>query len=193
MNRQRHRRRNAKLDNVSPAFSGRQVAIEGAEPGATVDVEVKRLKDIAELEPDGGAIVNAGAAAGGVIFPPAPAPGSEGGQKPGGGKGGREGDGGSGGGTNRSSRTQSVLPPMDAREQLAFDAVREALRLDPPQVADLRKKRGVGADMLDELRQCYEMKMSSSADFPPEVTLTRVRGRPSPKRLGLLSRPCRGA
>jgi hypothetical protein len=89
------------------------------------------------------------------------------------GGGGAGGGGVGGGGGGGGSRTRSVLPPLDAREQLALDAVREALRLDPQQVSDLRKRHGIGAVMMDELRQYYEMKMSSSSDFPPEVTLTR--------------------
>jgi hypothetical protein len=135
----------------------------------TKDVEIKPLKDLAELEPDNGAIVNSGARVGGVIFPSANAGGAQ----------------GSGRGDDKAPKTeqhgeksaqskpQSVLPPLDAREQLALDAVMDALRLNPPQVADLRKRRGIGADMIDELRQAFEMKMSSSSDFPSEVTLTR--------------------
>lgn len=142
------------------------------------DVRVKPLKDLSELEPDAGAIVNAGASAGGVHFPaatPAGASGAGGGSGRGGGSGGNGGGGddGRGGGGQSARRTQHVLPTTDTREQLALDAVMEALRLDPPQVADLRSRRGIGADMMDELRQFFEMKMSSSSSFPPEITLTR--------------------
>jgi len=38
-----------------------------------------------------------------------------------------------------------------------------ALALDDTEVADLR--RGVGADAIDELAQCFEIKVSSSAEI----------------------------
>lgn len=47
-----------------------------------------------------------------------------------------------------------------------------ALRLDSQQIQDVRQRRGIGVDAIDELRQCYEIKMSSSAGFPTDVTLT---------------------
>lgn len=47
----------------------------------------------------------------------------------------------------------------------------QALRLDHDQLNDLRNTRGVGVDAIDELRQCFEMKMSSSG-IPNEITLT---------------------
>jgi hypothetical protein len=65
-----------------------------------------------------------------------------------------------------------VLPPVSTREQLAYDAVMAALALDEGEVADLRRRRGVGADALDELRQSFEIKMSSGGEIPNEVTLT---------------------
>jgi hypothetical protein len=55
---------------------------------------------------------------------------------------------------------------------LALEAVRRALRLDAQEIVDLRSRRGVGVDAIDELRQCYEIKMSSSATIPTDVTLT---------------------
>ena len=61
---------------------------------------------------------------------------------------------------------------MSEREQLAYDAVMLALALDEGEVADLRNRRGVGADAIDELRQCFEIKMSSGSEIPNEVTLT---------------------
>jgi hypothetical protein len=142
------------------------------------DVDVKQLKDLAEFDPDDGAIVNAGVSVSGIIFPLATtgsvAAGGAGATNGRGstGIGSRSGTGG-GDGNGAGRGVQSVLPPLDARERLALDAVKEALRLDPPQVVDLRKRRGIGADMVDELRQHYELKMSSSAEFPSEVTLTR--------------------
>ena len=40
---------------------------------------------------------------------------------------------------------------MDARESLAFEAVRQELRIKPQQLTDLRSRRGIGADAIDEL------------------------------------------
>ena len=77
--------------------------------------------------------------------------------------------------SSRQSRSagRSVLPPTSEREQLALDAVQTALRLDGSEIADLRARRGIGADAMDDLRQLFEIKMSSTAEFPKEVTLTR--------------------
>jgi hypothetical protein len=60
---------------------------------------------------------------------------------------------------------------MDTREGLAFEAVRHALRANPDQLADLRARRGIGADAIDDLRQFFEIKMSSGAEVPDTVTL----------------------
>ena len=164
----KERGRRGERRGAKPALAGAATG-DGAE-----NLTIKHLKDLAELEPDAGAIVNAGANVAGVIFPPQSSgagtrkDGKAGGRDPSTGPEGRD-EGGDRGG----SRTQSVLPPLDAREQLALDAVMNALRLNPEQVADLRKRRGIGADMVDELRQSFEMKMSSSSDFPAEATLTR--------------------
>ena len=65
-----------------------------------------------------------------------------------------------------------MLPPVSAREQLAYDAVIAALGLGEGEVADLRRRRGVGADAIDDLRQCFEIKMSSGSEIPSEITLT---------------------
>lgn len=65
-----------------------------------------------------------------------------------------------------------MLPPMTEREQLAYDVVMRALALDEGEVADLRHRRGVGADAIDELRQYFEIKMSSGSEIPNEITLT---------------------
>src|SRR5207302_9520505 len=66
---------------------------------------------------------------------------------------------------------RSVLPPTNDREQLALDAVEKALRLHPEVTADLRARRGIGADAMDDLRQFYEIKMATG-DMPDDVTLT---------------------
>jgi hypothetical protein len=67
---------------------------------------------------------------------------------------------------------RAVLPSDSDREDLALEAVRRALRWNPEQICDLRKRRGLGADAVDELRQYYEIKMTSSAAVPHDVTLT---------------------
>src|SRR5262249_42193247 len=79
-----------------------------------------------------------------------------------------------GGASCESGGSSSVLPPMDAREQLAYAAVIAALRLDDHPVGDLRRRPGVRADAMDELRQCFEIKMSSAEGFPNEVRLTQA-------------------
>ncbi len=81
----------------------------------------------------------------------------------------------SGSGTQRKSGSppvRTVLPPSSDRESMALDAVRRALRLESLQLNDLRAARGVGVDAIDELRQCYEIKMNSGAGIPADVTLT---------------------
>jgi hypothetical protein len=44
--------------------------------------------------------------------------------------------------------------------------------LDPKQIHDLRQQRGIGVDAVDELRQCYEIKMNSASAIPCDVKLT---------------------
>lgn len=87
-------------------------------------VEVRKLKDLGGLEPSEGVIVNEGAKRGGVTVPT---------RRPL-----KEKSGvGSGSGSNGPSSSSkgekdgpgSVLPPLSEREQLAYDAVRAALRL----------------------------------------------------------------
>jgi|HubBroStandDraft_4_1064222.scaffolds.fasta_scaffold03219_6 hypothetical protein len=125
-------------------------------------VTIKQLKDISSLAPDEGAVVNLGAMTAGVIFPvPKPLI-----RPAGGGSQATPSDG-----TPRV--TSAVLPPTSQREQLALDAVRQALRAETKDMTDLRAQHGVGADAIDDLKQFYEIKMSSSADIPDEVTLTQ--------------------
>jgi hypothetical protein len=135
-------------------------------------VKVRQLKQIEKLEPSQGTIVNQGAPRGGIIVPLPRKPTTVG-------RGGPSRTGATTGGTTGETTTgtgtpgsPSVLPPMSAREQLAYDAVIAALALDEGQVADLRQRRGVGADAIDELRQWFEIKMSSSSEIPNEITLT---------------------
>jgi hypothetical protein len=131
-------------------------------------VRVRKLKEIDKLEPSQGTLVNPGAPRGGILMSaPRRRVGNSGGRTEGGTLG-----RGSSGNDQQGRETTTVLPPMSAREQLAFDAVIAALALGEGEVADLRSRRGVGADALDELRQCFEIKMASSAEIPNEIMLT---------------------
>lgn len=124
-------------------------------------VQVRKLRELAELEPSAGVIVNAGATpTGDLVFAKArkmqerrfqPVERSD---------------------DRQSSAPRTVLPPVSDRERMALDAVRRALQLDVPRFNDLRATRGVGVDAIDELRQCYEIKMSSGTALPTDVTLT---------------------
>ena len=122
-------------------------------------VRTRVLKNLHDLVPTGGRVINKGADQGGIALPirrPIKAEGSI----PSGPK------------DAPVAAQKAVLPPMDDREQLAYDAVQMALALDDEEIIDLRSMRGVGADAVDELRQFFEIKMASGADFPNEVTLT---------------------
>ncbi len=153
------------------ARRGRQDQIEsGGKPSSSggLAVVVKRLKDISNLEPDDGTLINRGSVKRGRM-PPQDTPltridtliGPRGAADAGGG----------------SRGTPTVLPPMSDREQLAFDAVLRALQADPRLVADVRKRHGIGADAIDDLHQLFEIKMASGADIPDEVTLTPSEAR----------------
>ncbi len=134
-------------------------------------VQVRKLKEIGKLEPSRGSIINSGAPRGGIIIPERRRRAAAGG-------------GGShsnyvvpdvradGQTSTKADANPTVLPPLNAREQLAYDAVRAALAFGAGEVADLRHRRGVGADAIDELRQSFEIKMSSGKDIPSEITLT---------------------
>jgi hypothetical protein len=74
----------------------------------------------------------------------------------------------------RPPRPRTTPAPVTDRQQLALDAVQSALRLQPQEIIDLCDRRGIGADAMDDLRQLYEIKMESGAEFPAEVTLTRM-------------------
>ncbi len=126
-------------------------------------VQVRKLRDLDELEPSVGAIVNEGAKpAGDLVFAKR--------RKP---NGTRIFDPNiESGGGNTSVTQRTVLPPSSERERMALDVVRRALRLDAQQLNDLRNARGVGVDAIDELRQCYEIKMSSDSAIPNDITLT---------------------
>lgn len=135
-------------------------------------VKVRKLKEIDKLEPSQGTIINAGAPRSGIIVPP-PRKGTTSGGGPPPKTGATPGGDADGKTTDTGTPVSpSVLPPMGAREQLAYDAVITALALGDGEVADLRQRRGVGADAIDDLRQCFEIKMSSGSEIPNEVTLT---------------------
>ena len=135
---------------------------EAPEPVAKQPVQVRKLRELEDLEPSAGEIVNEGAKAlGGMVFAKRraakPRVFTDDDGKP-------EQSG--------APQLRTVLPPSSDRERNALDAVRRALRLDVKQLNDLRAARGVGVDAIDELRQCYEIKMSSGTGTPSDVTLT---------------------
>lgn len=125
-------------------------------------VQVRKLRELDELEPTVGTIVNEGAKPSGDLVLAKRRKAKERTFKSNGGNQEQPG----------SPPVRTVLPPSSDREKMALDAVRRALRLDSQQLNDLRAARGVGVDAIDELRQCYEIKMSSSAVMPTDVTLT---------------------
>jgi hypothetical protein len=125
-------------------------------------VQVRKLRELEDLEPSVGMIVNEGAKPSGDLVFAKRCKAKE--RTFTAGNGGQQKNGG--------SPTRTVLPPSSDREKMALDAVRRALRLESQQLNDLRAARGVGVDAIDELRQCYEIKMSSGAGMPTDVTLT---------------------
>lgn len=125
-------------------------------------VQVRKLRELGELEPSAGVIVNAGATpTGDLVFAKSRKAKER-----------RFQPGYRNGGGHDASTPRTVLPPTSDRERMALDAVRRALQLDVPRLNDLRAVRGVGVDAIDELRQCYEIKMSSGTALPTDVTLT---------------------
>lgn len=126
-------------------------------------IQVRRLRNLDELEPSMGMVVNEGAKpTGGLVFAKSRKVVST-----------RSFDPNvMSTGSNGFSSQRTVLPPTNERERMALDAVRRALRLDARQLNDLRNARGVGVDAIDELRQCYEIKMSSDSAVPNDITLT---------------------
>ena len=128
----------------------------GTPPASTV----RKLRDVGRLLPDEGTIVNAGATTRRIVFANQARSDSAG----------RAYSGSTAG--VKLSAERAVLPSSGVREDLALDAVRRALRRNPQEICDMRNRRRLGVDAVDELRQCYEIKMSSSAALPQEVTLT---------------------
>jgi hypothetical protein len=164
------------LKGQSAVRRGRSASdASGSRAGGSPDVGpiiVRVLKDMSELQANEGSIVNEGQRRTGIQFPPSgpitrPEPGpatSQGAGVPGHNQGKPV--------STSSLPRRPILPPVTEREQLAFDAVQAALALDPPEIADLRARRGVGADAMDDLRQLYEIKMDSG-ELSNEITLTR--------------------
>ena len=136
--------------------------VEASMPICKQPVQVRKLRELEDLEPTAGEIVNEGARpSGGMVFAKRratkPRVFNDDDEMP-------EQSG--------APQVRTVLPPSSDRERTALDAVRRALRLDVKQLNDLRAARGVGVDAIDELRQCYEIKMSSGTGMPSDVTLT---------------------
>ena len=122
---------------------------------------MRKLRELGELEPSAGVLVNAGATpTGDLVFAKAREAKE------------RRFQPGNRGGGHGASAPRTVLPPTSDRECMALDAVRRALQLDVPRFNDLRAVRGVGVDAIDELRQCYEIKMNSGTALPTDVTFT---------------------
>ena len=90
------------------------------------------------------------------------------------------------GGTNPTSGPPSRTPLRGysdkEREDVGFELARRVLSSDDKAIVDLRRKRGVGADAIDELERFYELKVSAGAE-PNEISLTSAewqRARSSP-------------
>ncbi len=127
--------------------------------GKRPPVTVRDLKDLSELVPSKGALVNKGAQTGGLIIRPRRSPSLDVSPR-------------AGNSPPAAQKQASVLPPTDVREDLAYSAVKRALALDDDRMRDLRNRRGIGADAMDEMRQFFEIKMASGPDFPSEIDLT---------------------
>jgi len=125
-------------------------------------IEVRQLRDLSELEPSAGIIINTGVQTDGVVFAKSrPNKSTRAFEKP----------SPPGGAPNKTLGQRTVLPPTNDRETLALDAIRRALRLEPEQFRDVRQRHGLGADAIDEMRHLYELKMESGPNFPSEVRL----------------------
>jgi hypothetical protein len=153
----------SELKQQSETRQGRKAKTSTHSQNGQQVIQVRKLRDLDKLAPNEGTIVNPGAQLQGTVFA------NRSGQK---GERTFSKPENSNAGENTTSAIRSVLPPTNDREALALEAVRRALRLDAQEIVDLRSRRGVGVDAIDELRQCYEIKMSSSATIPTDVTLT---------------------
>jgi len=135
---------------------------EPAKSTRSKTVQVRKLRELDDLEPSAGMIVNEGVKpSGDLVFAKR--------------RNAKERtfiNGGASDGKPGSPPVRTVPPPSSDRERMALDAVRRALRLESRQLNDLRAARGIGVDAIDELRQCYEIKMSSGTAMPADITLT---------------------
>lgn len=124
-------------------------------------VQVRKLRELDLLEPSDGSIINEGTkSSGNLIFAKKRKSKA------------RRFNLRTNVGANAQSKGRTVLPPVNDREKMASEAVRRALQLEIKQFNDLRDARGIGVDAIDELRQCYEIKMSSGLEVPRDITLT---------------------
>ncbi|PHS19332.1 MAG: hypothetical protein COA78_00330 [Blastopirellula sp.] len=128
---------------------------------STQPVQVRKLRELDDLEPSSGNIVNEGARSAGRFVSAKRRKGKE-----------RRFNLKMTGSETEQSKARTVLPPGTDREKMALEAVRRALQLDVQQFNDLRSARGIGVDAIDDLRQCYEIKMNSGTSIPTDVTLT---------------------
>lgn len=158
-----------RLDQLAKqAARRRERKTQREKPGMKTDnrsysVQVRKLRDLDDLEPSAGSVVNKGAKpSGDLVFAARRKTTGE-----------RKYDLNALSNDQKApSQQRTVLPPTSDRERLALDVVRRALQLDAQQLNDLRSARGVGVDAVDELRQCYEIKMSSDSAVPNDITLT---------------------
>lgn len=127
----------------------------------TQPVQVRKLRELDDLEPSAGNIVNEGARSAGNFVSATRRKSKE-----------RRFNLRTNVSEKKQSKARTVLPPVTDREKMASEAVRRALQLDVQQFNDLRNARGIGVDAIDDLRQCYEIKMNSGTSIPTDVTLT---------------------
>jgi hypothetical protein len=151
----------------------RSGAKRGTGPVPLPKVAVRELKDLTTLGDPVETIVHAGESRSGVIAPPGPPADTratlarvlrDSASKDGAAE--RTDDG-------APRRSTTVLPPSDHREDLAYEVVQRALHLESDTMTDLRARRGVGADAVDELHQSFEIKMASGA-ASNQVKFTRA-------------------
>lgn len=157
-----------RLEQLKASAEGRAKAKAGAgsppkpktPPARQPKIEVRQLRDLSALQPAQATIVNQGVANQAVIFPkPKSTDLSRTFTRP------NPGD------PSRPPGKRSVLPPANDREAMALDAIRRALQLDPEQFRDVRERRGLGVDAIDEMRHLYELKMTSGPKFLNEINL----------------------
>lgn len=159
-----------RLDRLAKQAAGRKgkngpkgnTASKPLKPGKPAQpVQVRKLRELDQLEPSDGIIVNEGTISSGNLISAKKRKSKE-----------RRFNVRTNVGNNGQLKARTVLPPVNDREKMASEAVRRALQLDVKQFNDLRDARGIGVDAIDELRQCYEIKMSSGSAVPIDIILT---------------------